>query len=288
MSENVLRELLGESLRREFAEFESAPAHKFSIKHRLAMKRILAKYEKNTRKTSELSAQTMPHYRLKQKVIFALVIVILMTLLTGWFFPMHRVTVPQLNLLRSRYDFQNMKIQILMPGSLLFNDKGFGLWKTNDDYLNFLNDLVQMGIYTREETDTLLNKTEPIDTRPVLPGGGQFVLAGIISISDLIAGNTTETPLDSTRNFVSHLEYQIDYYTKRSQDKERAVEGDAEFAALIGEHYLPLHKNYLELLEKLYAVPTYNKSEKSFGNVLYDFDKDDRRYLFNINETEKI
>ena len=31
MNESVFREILGESLRREFAEFDNAPEHKFSL-----------------------------------------------------------------------------------------------------------------------------------------------------------------------------------------------------------------------------------------------------------------
>ncbi len=42
MSEDVFRSILGEALEREVAEYDNVPEHKFSLRHRLAMKRILA------------------------------------------------------------------------------------------------------------------------------------------------------------------------------------------------------------------------------------------------------
>ena len=291
MNEYVFKEILGESLKREFAEFDNAPGHKFSLKHRLSMKRVFVKYKKNTHKTIELSYEKIPRYRLKQKLIIVLVIIILMTLITGWFFPLHRITEMQINWLRSRYDFPNMLINIPMQDEPNFNtdDAGIcfvGMWRTNDDYINFLSDLEELGIYTAEETDKLLYKSEPIDTRPVDLRSGQVVITRLGPLTDLIAKQEAETPLSSAREFVSHLEHQIGFYTERSKDKARAVEGDEEFAALISEHYLPLQKSFLELLEKLYAEPSDDDLDK-INNVLLVLDKDDRRYLFKINELEK-
>ena len=42
MSEDVFRSILGEALERDLAEYDNVPEHKFSLKHRLAMKRILS------------------------------------------------------------------------------------------------------------------------------------------------------------------------------------------------------------------------------------------------------
>ena len=286
MSENVFREILGESLRREFAEFDNAPEHKFSLKHRLAMKRIFSGYEKKSYKTIELSYVTMPHYRLKQRLLIALVIVILMTLITGWFFPLHRITEPQINWLRSRYDFPNMKLHTLQPVDPYFNDSGYevvGVWKTNDDYLAFQSDLADLGIYTAEEIKELQSRKEPIDTRSK-GFDNENPLFTIIELNW-----RDETPISNTRRFVSHLEDQIDYYTTRSKDKSRAVEGDAKFAALIRENFLPLHKSYLELLEKLYAEHSSDDdSPDTPSNILLNTDKDDRKYLFIIHELEKL
>lgn len=50
MSESAFREILGEAIKSELAEFDNVPVHKFSLKHRLAMKRIFAKFERNASK----------------------------------------------------------------------------------------------------------------------------------------------------------------------------------------------------------------------------------------------
>ena len=81
------------------------------------------------------------------------------------------------------------------------------------------------------------------------------------------------------------MEDEIEYYTERSHDPERAVEGDAEFAESIKSNHLELHKEFLELLEKLLA----DNSESENGsdgqkNSLVNFDKDNRRYLLENNK----
>ena len=283
MNNTILKRVLEKSIERELAEYDNAPEHKFSLKHRIAMKRIFARYDKNTRKnpykTIELSMQTMPRYRLKQKMIVALVIVLLMTLITGWFFPLHRVTEPQISWLRSRYDFPNMVIRTAQDFTLGTNSEftAIGSWKISEDYLSFLSDLVELGIYTDEDIFNLRHKTEPIDLR-LNEFDPKHQITTRITL-DLYA----ETPMSSAQEFVSYLESQIEYYTERSKDKTRALEGDEEFAALIRDNYLPLQKNYLELLKKLYAEPSDNNSETS-DNVLLNLDKDDRRYLLEINK----
>lgn len=42
MSEEVFRNILGEALERDLAGYDNVPEHKFSLRHRLAMKRILS------------------------------------------------------------------------------------------------------------------------------------------------------------------------------------------------------------------------------------------------------
>ena len=53
MCENVFKELLEEMIESELAEFDNAPEWKPSLKHRLAMKRIFARYERNVQKLKE-------------------------------------------------------------------------------------------------------------------------------------------------------------------------------------------------------------------------------------------
>ena len=91
MNEVVFREILAESLRREYSGFDNAPEHKFSLKHRFAMKRLFAKYETNMSKDRKKginvlsqTSENKPKSSLKQRLIIAVVIVVLMTLLVGW------------------------------------------------------------------------------------------------------------------------------------------------------------------------------------------------------------
>lgn len=91
MNEDVLRELLGEMMKREFAEFDDSQKWKFSLKHHLAMNRIFARYERNVRKLKGKSIertapieQNKPRLSFKRRLLIALCIVLVMTLLVGW------------------------------------------------------------------------------------------------------------------------------------------------------------------------------------------------------------
>lgn len=268
-NETVLKEILGEVLRSEFAEFDNAPEHKFSLKHRLAMRRIFKRYDKNVRKLKKaekdhtpLQNESLPYYSIKRRVIFALVVIILMTLLTGWIIPIRGITDSQIDWLRSRYNFPAMR----MSGGQAFGG----------EYADFLADLVDMRLYTDDEVDTIRMKPAPLDTRPGTPIT-QFCL------TSLSLSSGSESPLESYRDFVAFLEEQIEYYRDRAKDPSQAVEGDAEFAEIIAERYLPLPKSFLELLEKLYTdVP--DDEDENRNNELADLDKDDRKYLCEINE----
>lgn len=279
MNESVFREILGESLRREFAEFDNAPEHKFSFRHRLAMKRVFAKYEKNARGFSKIEfVETMPHYGLKQRIIFALVIIILMTLLTGWFFPIRGITEVQIDWLRSRYDFSAMKMYTVeatnydneLPYSLV------GVFRKTDEYCGFLADLVDLEVYSEEEMHKLQYQESPLDTRP-----NGFKNGYILEELPIVTGE--ESPLDNMRDYVSRIEERIDFYVERSKDPNRAVEGDVEFAELIKEKCWVLNHGFLELLEKLFADEPDDDRENEKNSLLH-FDKDDKKYLLEINK----
>jgi len=284
MNETVFRELLGESLRREYADYDNPPEHKFSLRHRLAMKRIFSRYEKNVRKLKRaqvtytpLSSEKMPYYGIKQRVIYALVIVIIMTMLTGWVIPIRGITDVQIDRLRSRYDFPNMKMEV---GETFDYDPSkecqvLGIFRETDEYTNFLADLVDMGLYTDDEMETIRMKPTPVDTRPIPRNSEIFLTPVEIKLGD-------ESPLDCYRDFVGHLEERIEYYRERAKDPSKSREGDTEFAELIAEKYLPLPKSFLELLEKLYSdAPVEDENQSS---ILANSDKDDRRYLCEIHE----
>lgn len=91
MSENILEEIVAESYRHEYEQFDNAPEHNFSLKHRFAMKRIFARYARNVKKTKQNENKTIYEARdnsrclsIKQRLIVAVLIVFLMTMLVGW------------------------------------------------------------------------------------------------------------------------------------------------------------------------------------------------------------
>ena len=91
MSENILKEILLEVHKIEYGVDVELPDYKPSLRHRLAMKHIFARYERNVQKLKEKSSDTATHIEhnkprpsFKQRLIIITVIVILMTLLVGW------------------------------------------------------------------------------------------------------------------------------------------------------------------------------------------------------------
>lgn len=91
MNENILEEIVAESYRREYEQYNNAPEHNFSIKHKLNMKRIFARYARNVNKIKQIKPKrhfdetTYGHnLSLRQKLFVALLIIVLMTLLVGW------------------------------------------------------------------------------------------------------------------------------------------------------------------------------------------------------------
>lgn len=166
--------------------------------------------------------------------------------------PTHEITPEQVSWLRSRHDFSTMRHTEMYSFT---NDGGqtqYG-FKSTPEYSNFLGDLMYLGVYTEQELTTGL-WVEPIDTRPDSYGG-------VISehLSDYMDGSS----LDFSRALVSNLENMWNFYNERSKSSF-AVEVDAEFAALIKEHYLTLQKQFSEFLDELFR----NSSEDILRNTV--------------------
>ena len=89
MNETVFKEILGEALNLEISQFDNAPERKFSLKHRIAMKFIFAKYNRNVRKltppnTTYKSLTTpncLPHCGLGKRLTLLWLVILLMALL---------------------------------------------------------------------------------------------------------------------------------------------------------------------------------------------------------------
>lgn len=154
--------------------------------------------------------------------------------------PTHEITSEQMEWLRSRHDFSSMRQTVMYSFKNEAGQTQYG-FKSTPEYSNFLGDLMYLGIYSEQELTVDL-WVEPIDTRP-----GSY--SGVISehLSDYIGGSA----IDFSRALVSNLDNMWNFYNERSKSIF-AVEGDTEFAALIKENFLPLQKQFLELLDKLF------------------------------------
>lgn len=91
MNENILRDILLEVHEIECGVSDDLPDFKPSLRHRFAMKRIFARFDRNTRKlrTTRRTGETpiierrTRRYSIKQRILIAMLIIILMTFLVG-------------------------------------------------------------------------------------------------------------------------------------------------------------------------------------------------------------
>lgn len=176
MSETVFREILREAVTRDCDALENIPEHKFSIKHRLAMNRIFARFERNTRKHSGIiktpfEFESKPRLSLKQRVFFAAVLILLMVFLVGWMWireglfkidmgslkgytvnetmlskvksqniaPTHKITEEQIEWLKSKYDF------VFLSSCSI----------ENEEYGKFILDLVELNVFSTDDVENM-------------------------------------------------------------------------------------------------------------------------------------
>lgn len=93
MNERMLDDILTEYYERDFAEFSNAPEHKFSLKHRLAMRKIFRMYARNKQSRvceTEIAAPAVrdkSHKSPKTKIIIAIAVIICAVLFVGSWVP---------------------------------------------------------------------------------------------------------------------------------------------------------------------------------------------------------
>lgn len=75
MNENILKEILAEICEEEIAELDKLPPFKTSLRHRLAMKRIFARFERNTRKAVKSSSPTLAIQNTRKRPITRLILI---------------------------------------------------------------------------------------------------------------------------------------------------------------------------------------------------------------------
>lgn len=151
--------------------------------------------------------------------------------------PTHELTPAQREWIYSRHDFSTMQTYVRYS----FDYGGVTQYrlKATPEYSNFLADLAYLGVYSADE----FIRVSPIDTRP----GAQSTLMEYFNDtwnSDGSLSNTAEM-------IVKHLENMFNFYNERSKDPFKAVEGDAELAALIKEHYMPINRQFFEFIGEL-------------------------------------
>ena len=83
MSESILKSILEESARLEWDKYENVPEHKFSLKHRLEMKRIFKLYEKNTREIHSAAVSKPKRFRLTRKTVLTAIVIVFLAALAG-------------------------------------------------------------------------------------------------------------------------------------------------------------------------------------------------------------
>ena len=83
MSESILKSILEESARLEWDKYENVPEHKFSLKHRLEMKRIFKLYEKNTREIHSAAVSKPKRFRLTRKTALTAIVIVFLAALAG-------------------------------------------------------------------------------------------------------------------------------------------------------------------------------------------------------------
>lgn len=94
MNERILDDVLTEYYERDFSEFSNAPEHKFSLKHRLAMRKIFRMYAQSRQnKRCEIENVAAPavcgksRKSLKTKIIIAIAVIICAVLFVGSWMP---------------------------------------------------------------------------------------------------------------------------------------------------------------------------------------------------------
>ncbi len=182
MNETVFREILKEAVMLEYNAVDNAVEHKFSFKHRCAMKRIFARFERNVHKLEQKKNAAMQYkfennsrLSLKQRIIIAAIVIILMAFLAGWMWiveglykidsnslkgytvndamlsqikkqvktdnptPTHEITDEQIEWLSSKYDLDFLR-------TCSFTDEEYG---------KFILDLVKLNVFSIEDVENM-------------------------------------------------------------------------------------------------------------------------------------
>lgn len=170
--------------------------------------------------------------------------------------PTHELTPAQREWLYSRYDFSTMQTHVCYS----YDYGGTTQYRTKatPEYSNFLADLAYLGVYSADE----FIQVSPLDTRP----GAYSTLTEYANE----VWNSDGSLLNTAKMFVKHLENMFDFYNERSKDPLKAVEGDAEFAVLIKEHYMPIKQKFFEFISELIGCNDEHTLQSSIVPIIED------------------
>jgi len=77
MSNYTFEEIIDEVYRREYSEFDNAPKHRFSLRHRLRMRQIFRLFRKNTKRLD------MPRFKLTRRTAVAMLLIIILAVFSA-------------------------------------------------------------------------------------------------------------------------------------------------------------------------------------------------------------
>lgn len=165
LNESAFKEVLGDALKCGLAEFDNAPEHKFSLKHRLAMKRIFAKFVRNVCKLKNetmagntVTVEYKPRLNFGKRILFFAIVIILMTFLVGWVvvFVSEKFhgTVYSDNTQLTAVDVKNCPKTIEYKYNIGFVPDGFEIIETdltpNEAYTLYMNSATEQTITLRQ------------------------------------------------------------------------------------------------------------------------------------------
>lgn len=173
MAETVFREILREAVMLDNNATDNVPEHKFSLKHKLAMKRVFARFERKANRINPETPYKFEHksrLSLKQRVVITAVLILLMAFLVGWKWiaeglfkidssslkgytvnktmlskaktnsaPTHKITEEQIDWLKSKYD-----LDFLSACSI-----------ENEEYGKFILDLVELNVFSVDDVENM-------------------------------------------------------------------------------------------------------------------------------------
>lgn len=182
MNETVFREILRDAVMLEYNAVNNVAEHKFSFRHKRAMKRIFARFERNTRRLEKNRTVRLPYKNeynsrsgLKQRIIIIAVLIILMVFLVGWMWIVeglykiddnslkgYTVNETMLSKVKKQVNTDNpVPTHKVTEGQIEWLKSKYDLEFlsacsiTNEEYGKFILDLVKLNVFSIEDIENM-------------------------------------------------------------------------------------------------------------------------------------